>query len=326
MKLPEPYTAAAEKTDYIGIPLKNMKTDAVINAQLYIKVGSDHYVKYRDTSLEFDEKIRRRLEERDQTHLYVQADDTKSLSSYLESNLKSALENENLELKEKAEVLYETTIYLVRELLADPRSKELVRQSKRLVESTVQFILSDRSIFRHLIDLSKVDYYTYSHCTDVLTYAVLLGKRLGLRDGQEILDLGQSAILHDIGKAFVNPEITLKPGPLTEEEFAEMKNHSVYGYTVLSSTGELNRQVLHAVRHHHEDLTRSGYPQRLSATEIGLDVRIITCADIFSAMTTRRVYRKAYQVFPALTAMKEMVGKKIDQRVFREFVMMLGEA
>jgi HD-GYP domain-containing protein (c-di-GMP phosphodiesterase class II) len=246
------------------------------------------------------------------------------MNSYLEANLKNVLQNAGLQYNEKAEVMHDATAYIIREMLVEPGSVEQVRQSERVVESAVEFILSNRSILGHLIRLTAKDYQTHLHCVEVMTYAIALGKRMGVKDGQELIDLGQSALLHDIGKAFVNPRITLKKGPLDEQEFTEMKRHPNFGYLTLQSTGVPSRRVLHVVRYHHEDLVGKGYPRGISPSEIGLDARIVTCADIFSALTKDRTYRKAYKPFPALKLMKEWTDSKVDPHVFREFVLLLG--
>ncbi len=322
--LPEPFRDSPERLEYIGIPLKSMRTDAVLGAQLYIKIGPNRYVKYRDSNLDFDEDVRRRLYENKHTHLFIKSENARNINNYIESNLKNVLSNTSLQLREKAEVLHDATAFLVREILADPGSVEQVRQSERIVSSAAEFILSSKGILDHLMRLMSKDYQTHLHCVDVMTFSIVVGKRMGIKEGQELINLGQGALLHDIGKAFVDPKIILKKGPLDEQEFNEMKRHSNFGYLALHSTGVPNRQVLKTVRYHHEDLVGKGYPRGVNPADIGLDCRIVTCSDIFSALTKERTYRKAYKPFPALKIMKEWTDTKIDSRVFREFVLMLG--
>ncbi|NQT34996.1 HD domain-containing protein [bacterium] len=323
-QLPEPYAAASQKPEFIGIPLKNMKTDAVLGAQLFIKINRDKYVKYRDADLQFDAGVRSRLRARKHTHIYIKNNDIKSLNSYIEANLVNILESRDILVSEKAEVLHDTMTHLTMEIIVDPGNKDNIQLSKQLVKSATAFMLTNSNILDYLLELSTVDYYTYSHCVDVMISSIMLGRKLGIKDEQKLVDLGHSALLHDFGKSFVNPEVTQKPGPLNEEEFAEMKLHPDFGYEALNSTNELPESVLQVVRKHHEDLKGNGYPHRLSAPHIGKDVRIVTCCDIFNALTTRRVYRKAYNVYPALKIMKDMVNSKIDSTIFSEFVKMLG--
>ncbi len=323
--MPVPVKAAVKQPEYIGISLATLYTDSVIDCQLYLQIGTDKYVKYREPGFPFDEGVRRRLRENRHTHIFVRSDHSRSLSNYLEANLRHVLVGKKHTDQEKAGVLYSTTTHLIKVLLSDPRSRDEVRRAKRTVEHAVEYILRSPAALEHLIDISSIDYYTYTHSVNVMTYSVALGKRLGFKDGVELYELGQSALLHDVGKAFIDPGITNKDGPLTTEEFTIMKRHPIYGYMSLHSHGELSKKVLYAVRHHHEELTGHGYPHGLSSSQLELDVRIISCSDIYDALTTRRTYRSAYRIFPALRMMREWINVKVDDRVFREFVKMLGE-
>ncbi|NQU05428.1 MAG: HD domain-containing protein [Calditrichaeota bacterium] len=247
------------------------------------------------------------------------------MGSYLEANLINTLADNTLEEKEKASILYDTTTWLMREFMSDPRSKEGVIRSRRIVESTVEFILSSPKVHGQLAQLSSYDYYTYTHQVDVMAHAIAIGKEFDLVEGSELLDLGQGAMLHDVGKSYINPKLVKKAGKLNDHEWIEMREHPELGYSALASTNEVPENVLHSVRHHHEDLKGTGYPKRLRKGQIDLNTSIITCADIYSALTTRRVYRPALKTYQALLIMKEWIGTKLDKRVFECFVKILGE-
>lgn len=323
-KLPELQIDEYSKPVFLGIPLRTMQTDAVLEAQLYIKIGPDKFVKYRETNLEFNDSIRKRLQANRHTHIYIKSDNSHSMSSYLETNVKNVLHNPKVPQSEKAAVLHDASSYIVKELLADPRSPEPLKRSMHLVESSTEFILSDKDVLSHLIALVSKDYQTHIHSIEVMSFTIALGKRLGFKEGSELLNLGRAGLLHDVGKSFVNPHILRKEGPLDKDEFDEMKRHPNFGYLALHDTGLPNKDVLHIVRHHHEDLKRKGYPRGLNPDDIGLDLRIVTCIDIFCALTKNRTYRTAYNTFPALKLMKEWVNMKIDEKVFTQLVYLLG--
>ena len=323
-KLPELQVDEYNKPEFIGIPLRTMRTDAVLDAQFYIKIGLDKFVKYRETNLEFNESIRKRLQANRHTHIYIKSDNSHSMSSYLETNVKNVLQNPKVPQCEKASVLHDASSYIVKELLVDPRSPEPLKRSMHLVESSVEFILSDKDILSHLLALVSKDYQTHIHSIEVMSFTIALGKRLGFKEGSELLNLGRAGLLHDVGKSFVNSKIIRKDGPLDKEEFNEMKRHPNFGYLALHGTGIPSENVLNVVRYHHEDLRRKGYPHGISPSEIGLDVRIVTCVDIFCALTKNRTYRTAYNTFPALKLMKEWVNMKIDKNVFSQLVYLLG--
>jgi len=158
-----------------------------------------------------------------------------------------------------------------------------------------------------------------------MCYSIALATKLGYKLDNDLTAIGQGAIFHDVGKSFIDWEITNKNGPLSAPEFEMMKQHPEFGFTALKTTEEVPDDALYYIRHHHEKLNGKGYPHGLHGSQIELGVRIIACADIFDALTTRRVYREAIKYFPALRMMKELVGEELDDRVFAAFVETLGE-
>ena len=315
----------AGQPEFIALPLDTLRMDTILECQIYIKTVAGKYVKYRDAGITFDEDARHRLQENRHTHIFISNKEVKALNKYLEGNLVEVLKNPKIPDEKKSEILYGTTTNIVRQLLKEPRSSEGVKQCKTHVEASIDFILSSNHALRTLIDMISLDYYTYTHSVNVLTFSIPLAKRFGIPEGEELFEVGVSALLHDIGKSYIDSRITNKGGPLTPSEFSMMKRHTDYGYRSLRQTGEVSEYVLFAVRHHHEKLNGKGYPLGLTQPQIDIPTRIISVTDIYDALTTRRVYRKAYSSFAALRLMKEVIGSEIDEKVFSEFVRMLGE-
>jgi HD-GYP domain-containing protein (c-di-GMP phosphodiesterase class II) len=112
----------------------------------------------------------------------------------------------------------------------------------------------------------------------------------------DLLKLGIGSILHDLGKTRIPPEILNKPGKLTDEELEEIKNHPVFGYNMLMDniSNQLSESSLEIVLNHHERYNGSGYPRGIKRDEIGDMASICALSDIYNAMTTERVYRKAF--------------------------------
>jgi HD-GYP domain-containing protein (c-di-GMP phosphodiesterase class II) len=124
--------------------------------------------------------------------------------------------------------------------------------------------------------------------------------------------------VHDIGKAFISLDILDKPGKLTIEEMGAIKEHPVLGHQSLVAQGGFPDEVLDCVLHHHELLDGSGYPHGLKEEQISDLVRIITIADIFSALIERRSYKPPLPAERALEIMQNMSGK-LDPDLLREF-------
>ena len=153
---------------------------------------------------------------------------------------------------------------------------------------------------------------TRDHSENVAAYAAGIGGALGLAP-ERIVRLRRAALFHDIGKIAVKAEILSKPAALTDEEYAEMKTHSVVGSSMLAHAGF--PEEARWVRQHHERLDGRGYPDGLGAADIALESRIIFVADSFEAMTSDRPYRAGMPVADAVAELERCAGTQFDPRV-----------
>lgn len=200
------------------------------------------------------------------------------------------------------------------ELLARTRSllnfKEYVDELER----------AEAVLFSLARSIEARDAYTGEHCERLARYSVHLGERIGL-PGEQLTALRRGGILHDIGKVAVPDAILLKPGPLSDEEVAIMKQHTIIGERICSPLKTL-RLVLPIIRHHHEKLDGSGYPDALKGEAIPLTARVLQTVDVYDALTTPRPYNKgALAREQALEIMEQGVKKGWwDPNLFSEFL------
>jgi putative two-component system response regulator len=151
------------------------------------------------------------------------------------------------------------------------------------------------------------DRYTGDHCRRLADYSEAVGRALGL--GEEDLGLlRMGGTLHDLGKIGVPDAILNKPGKLSDDEYALMKTHAALGGDFLSGMRSLH-QVVPMVRHHHEKLDGSGYPDGLTGKEIPLLVRITSVVDVYDALTTRRSYKEPFPPERALAMLRDDVRR-----------------
>lgn len=166
-------------------------------------------------------------------------------------------------------------------------------------------------LFRQVAaDLEGADPYTHGHSRRVARYASLMALEMGLSQEQAD-ELRTAALLHDVGKLYTPKDILHKPGRLTDEEFAIIKQHPVDGarmIRLLLGDEELASVVLH----HHERLDGNGYPSGLSGDLIPLGARIIAVADTFDAITSKRPYRPAMPHKVALDILRHESGAQLD--------------
>lgn len=159
---------------------------------------------------------------------------------------------------------------------------------------------------------------TYQHCLLVTGVAVDFALSLGF-NAADVKRVGVAATLHDVGKAAIPLEILDKPGILDDGEMAIMQGHAVLGHDALCDLPGLAPEVLDAVRHHHEFLDGSGYPDRLRGAEIGDLVRVLTIADIFAALIEVRAYRPPMERAKAYSILLDMAGAKLEKALVVAF-------
>jgi putative two-component system response regulator len=168
------------------------------------------------------------------------------------------------------------------------------------------------------------DPYTAGHSERVSIYAAALGERIGLAE-PDLNALRQGCLFHDLGKIAIRDEVLLKPGPLTPEEYEEMKRHPVLGRDLLLPMKTLAR-ALPVVYHHHERFDGSGYPDGLSGESIPLIARAASIADVFDGMTTDRPYRDGLPGREALDLMDEEARAGLWDRALMEIFRAVMEA
>jgi response regulator RpfG family c-di-GMP phosphodiesterase len=155
------------------------------------------------------------------------------------------------------------------------------------------------------------DYYTRGHSERVAEYACRLGRALGLGT-REIDRLHIAGMLHDIGKIGIPDHILNKPGALTEDEYENMKRHSVMGREILGQVGAMS-DVTEIIYHHHERMDGLGYPDGLAGDDVPFMARIICLADSYEAMTSNRAYRQALPLDKVLYALDRGAGTQWDK-------------
>ena len=168
------------------------------------------------------------------------------------------------------------------------------------------------------LTIEERDTYTAGHSRRVRDYALALARALGLDRKQRRL-LSLAAQLHDVGKVAVPDAILHKPGALTDEEFAVVREHPAVGERILAPVVR-NRDILAGIRGHHERMDGSGYPDHLRGDEIPLFAKLIAIPDCFDALTTSRAYRDAMTLQEALGILQEGSGQHFDPAFVRTFI------
>jgi putative nucleotidyltransferase with HDIG domain len=163
------------------------------------------------------------------------------------------------------------------------------------------------------------DEVTHGHIRRVQMGAVGLARKLGVNDEATIKAIEAAALLHDTGKLAIPEHILNKPGKLTTEEFEVMKQHARIGAEILAPV-EFPFPVVPIVRHHHENWDGTGYPDRISGTDIPIGARILSVVDCFDALTSDRPYRRRMSDEMAMGILLERKGTMYDPLVVDTFI------
>ncbi len=199
-----------------------------------------------------------------------------------------------------------------------------VRSLLRIKRYTDELDSAESVILSLALTIEARDACTEGHCQRLASAAAALGSRIGL-PADDVLALQRGGVLHDIGKIAIPDAILLKPGRLTSEEFDRIKTHTVVGDRLCSELRFLEK-VRPIVRHHHERLDGSGYPDGLRGGAVPLLAQIVGIVDVYDALTTSRPYRNALTAERAF----EELGTEIqrgwrDEALVSEFIAMFKD-
>ncbi|HEV2785498.1 MAG TPA: HD-GYP domain-containing protein, partial [Solirubrobacteraceae bacterium] len=188
----------------------------------------------------------------------------------------------------------------------------LARERRQRIGYAIELASAYRGTALLLGDvLSDDDAYTGLHTEGVVDFALRIADELGVDEEQRrLVELG--AMLHDVGKIMTPKEIINKPGPLSDDEWAVMRAHTLHGQRMLDRVGGSLSAAGHVVRSSHEHVDGSGYPDGLSGEAIPLAARIVAVADAYSAMTTSRPYRAALSPQIARSELRDNAHTQFD--------------
>lgn len=194
--------------------------------------------------------------------------------------------------------------------------------ANELLAETMQIMKqgqSSVSVFDMLLNMKNIDDSVYVHCIDVALISNMLAKWLHFSEEDQMM-VTACGLFHDVGKFLLPSGVLRKPGKLTSEEFSIIKTHTVEGFHLLNKYENIPQAVKNAALMHHEKCDGSGYPYGLTGPEIDKFAKIVTIADIFDAMTSERVYRKAMCPFSVIKSFEDEGIQKYEMKYILTFL------
>ena len=308
-----------QRTIVESIPFHTIRADSELDFSVYYKGKDQKFKKIVQSGNRFGKELKRKLASVNIEQLFVSTKEKEHYFSYLDKTLNEMSKDMDVPLKEKALVLYDGAVKVLEGIFENPEAKINAHRVKSLVKNTVDIVLSHEHSTKALIDVSSYEYYTQTHSVDVAVYATAFAHRLGF-SRSDLERIGYSAMMHDIGKCRIDKEIIYKPAALDIREFDQIKRHTSLGYFILKGLMENDRDVLNGVRYHHERHDGSGYPERLKGKNIPLFAQIVGLSDVFSALSTKRIFKDAHSSLEALHIMQQDMGATFDKTLLDAFV------
>jgi HD-GYP domain-containing protein (c-di-GMP phosphodiesterase class II) len=194
---------------------------------------------------------------------------------------------------------------------------------KRVVNKMVESIFRNRDALLSLTRIKGYDEYTFVHSINVCIFCLTMGRHIQF--SREMLEhFGIGALLHDVGKMRVPHRILNKPGKITPEERAEIQRHPIYGMEILEAASKIPEHSKQMALQHHERCNGQGYPYGLREEEISALSQIAGIIDVYDAMTTDRVYKKACPPHVAIKEIYRSIQSEFNRSLVERFIQCVG--
>ncbi|WNF36378.1 HD-GYP domain-containing protein [Bacillaceae bacterium IKA-2] len=258
------------------------------------------------------QRVIRRLVELDVGYVYLEEEDTKDIEI---NNIISDQTRMEAVGTIKTEFSQISNHYIMGRSL---NTLYFSKSFSKVLKNILTDIKKSNNIISILSDVFCHDSYIFTHSLNVTIYALGIGRALGYTEKQ-LFEIGIGAILHDVGKMMIPNKILAKQGPLSDEEFLIIKGHARAGFDLLRNAPNISLLAAHCAFQHHERLNGTGYPQGLCGGKIHPYAKILAVADVFDAVTSKRVYREALLPHEGLELLYAGAGTLFDINIVEVF-------
>ncbi len=248
--------------------------------------------------------------------LFIDKGDRGRYQCYLRDNWADLISDDTTPIANRIAIMSEVMRDVLNEEFNSGNTDSVVAASQRLGNVTCELLNDQAVVTQQLCNVLHHDYATFTHCTNVSVYCVLLARELGF-SAEDIEEIAVGGLLHDLGKLQIDERILTKPGRLDEWEFREIKKHPVTGFSQLVERDDLSLGQLMMTYQHHERLDGSGYPVGCTAEEIHPWAKVCAIVDVYEALTSNRPYRSPMSAKTALVVLDKGDGTEFDSEMLK---------
>lgn len=314
------HAATYSPQSLLPISISLLKGVAKIDFDLIIREEGTAPRLYRGRDYPLNDGDIDRLAQRGVRTLYVSSDDLSAYRNFLKEATVQIQENNAAELFGN---LKHACRDVFLESLACSDVGRIISATRDIGTQIVDALWERDVLLQDLIEVMVHDYSTFHHSNNVCASSVLMASELGIRDRDQLIEIAQGALLHDLGKRALPPKILNKRGPLNHSEIQMIKQHPEVGFRELCRRPDITRGQLMMVLQHHERCDGNGYPMRLLGEEIHPWGKLCAVADVFDALNRDRAYRRACHQADVLAYFDLQAGRAFDEEMVQCLIGMI---
>jgi HD-GYP domain-containing protein (c-di-GMP phosphodiesterase class II) len=316
-----PESASTATPSMMCVPLAVFRIHQAQNVEIYIwPEGDQEPTLYCGADVPLTERDLERLSARGVRFVYLSRAAFADLTDELRHSLDDVLADDGIPAEERLAVLQSAMALEVDSAFHAVSCDRFVDVSRQVARQINSLLAEYEVVPRTLFQILRHDFYTFTHLTNVATFATLLADQYGIKNPEEQQQITVAGLLHDLGKKYVPASVLCKIGRLTDDEWDLIRAHPQRGYEDLCHRGDLNFGQLMMVYSHHERIDGQGYPVGLLGPEIHPWARLLAVVDVFDALTGARPYRSAWKVSDALAYLDRNAGTQFDKELVRCWV------
>lgn len=287
---------------YIPIPLRSLKQSLRdIQFDVYLKLGEDNYAHVFSRTTGLDYKRLAQYAQKGIQEVYIQKTDEAAYQDYLKNPAIELLKRADVSNEKKIAILLNLTEQNLAEIFCQLKVEDSVAQStSQVIKGYVDLLVGSPRSLALILNLVSHGEYLYYHSIAVSIFSIFLGKATGALDQKTLQILGMGGFLHDIGHSLIPAEINDAARELTEQEWEVVRTHPKLGLDMVREATNIPEEVKYIIYQHHEHPSEDGYPNQLKSNAIYYPAKIVSIADSFSSLISKRPYRPAFTIPQAL--------------------------